>query len=78
MTTKKKESQTPPAINKIGACKVYLVIKEAREFLKFSSFFFFVLGNMVKKMNPNKHYIYTIKDEYFEDFPDQNLKNNKG
>ncbi|MBT2618983.1 MULTISPECIES: type III toxin-antitoxin system CptIN family toxin [unclassified Bacillus (in: firmicutes)] len=29
-------------------------------------------------MNPNKHFIYTIKDEYFEDFPDPNLKNNKG
>lgn len=33
---------------------------------------------MVKKLNPIKHYIYTIKDEYFEDFPDPNLKNNKG
>jgi len=29
-------------------------------------------------MNLNKHFIYKIKDNYYEDFPDPNLKNNKG
>ncbi|MGG4263751.1 type III toxin-antitoxin system CptIN family toxin [Peribacillus simplex] len=29
-------------------------------------------------MNPNKHYIYTIKDKYFDDFQDPYLTNNKG
>lgn len=29
-------------------------------------------------MDINKHFIYTIKDSYYEDFPDPYLKNNKG
>ncbi|MFI8496041.1 type III toxin-antitoxin system CptIN family toxin [Peribacillus butanolivorans] len=32
----------------------------------------------MKNINLYKHYIYIIKDEYFEDFPDPNLQNNKG
>ncbi|MFE7150792.1 type III toxin-antitoxin system CptIN family toxin, partial [Heyndrickxia sporothermodurans] len=29
-------------------------------------------------MEINKHFIYKIKDNYYQDFPDPNLKNNKG